>query len=158
MQAVAESVEDVEGHPNLAVAGEEASEMVLDDLPDREHERLDAELGDIFCVLADPYIAKTPLNPVAARFVLTTVVDGCDLLDSKYNRFGTESKNNVLQLFKEYPWLTSLVQECCINQTTRKLRLLKILRKPVVFTPKSPRVPTSSKRSRVRDDTEEEKQ
>ncbi|KAI0257920.1 hypothetical protein BC834DRAFT_848155 [Gloeopeniophorella convolvens] len=124
-ELAAELAAGVEGGSNLAVAGEEASEMVPNDLPDEEHERLDKE-EDVFYALTDPRAAKTP-DIVAARHVLTRVVGSCDLLDSKYDT-SNGSKNNVTQLLEEHPWLISLVQKCCAAKTARKLRLLMVLR------------------------------
>ncbi|KAI0258043.1 hypothetical protein BC834DRAFT_975730 [Gloeopeniophorella convolvens] len=132
------------GRPNLAVAGEEASEMVPDDLRDEEHELLDRDQVLIFLIgTFNDLHASNASTLGAARTILTIVVNNCDLLDKKYSS-DKDSDSNVTQLFEEYPWLVSLVQDCCENRTARKLRLLKILRKPAV-TPSL-------------DDTEEEKQ
>ncbi|KAI0257999.1 hypothetical protein BC834DRAFT_1046315 [Gloeopeniophorella convolvens] len=118
--------------------------MVPDDLRDEEHEQLDGDIILRFTMKTFSTLhAAGDASTVAAALVLTMVVNSCDLLDKKYNS-DKDSDSNVTQLFEEYPWLVSLVQDCCENRTARKLRLLKILRKPAV-TPSL-------------DDTEEEKQ
>ncbi|KAI0259430.1 hypothetical protein BC834DRAFT_974310 [Gloeopeniophorella convolvens] len=129
MQATDKSAADVEGRPNLAVAGEEASEMVIDDLSEEEHRHSDQKRS--FSRAISDF--KTPNQTLRAMDLVLGAV-------------------NVAKLLEENPWLASLVRECCKTETARKLRLLKILRKPSL--PRSLPLGTS----RVPDDTEEEKQ
>ncbi|KAI0261148.1 hypothetical protein BC834DRAFT_490945 [Gloeopeniophorella convolvens] len=119
--------------------------MVPDDLSHEEHERLDRD--ELLILTIDAFNSLHAINQptlMAARAILTLVVTKCGLLDKRYSISSEkDSKDDVTQLFERHPWLVSLVQECCVTRTARKLRLLKILRKPAVTPPQ--------------DDTEEEK-